>query len=95
MQLKHSCTINKKEYPGAALMSGQTDAATICQLGIPLVRIGYPYIGEKDMPEEYSEGLGGMGVAFIPDLIDPIKQIIYIIIDSCCRTRAEVNLKAD
>lgn len=85
--------INQKEYPGAALMSGQTDAATICQLGIPLVRIGYPYIGEKDMPVEYSEGLGGMGVAFIPDLIDPIKQIIYIIIDSCCRTRAEVNLK--
>jgi acetylornithine deacetylase/succinyl-diaminopimelate desuccinylase-like protein len=84
--------INQKEYPGAALMSGQTDAATICQLGLPLVRIGNPYIGEKEMPEEFSEGLGGMGVAFIPDLIDPIKQIIYIIIDSCTRSREELNL---
>ena len=84
--------INQKEYPGAAFLSGQTDAATICHLGLPLVRIGYPYIGEKDMPEEFSEGLGGMGVAFIPDLIDPIKQIIYIIIDSCTRSRDELNL---
>jgi acetylornithine deacetylase/succinyl-diaminopimelate desuccinylase-like protein len=84
--------VNKKDYPGAALMSGQTDAATICQLGLPLVRIGYPYIGEKQMPEEFAEGLGGMGVAYVPDLIDPIKQIIYIIIDSCTRSRDELNL---
>jgi acetylornithine deacetylase/succinyl-diaminopimelate desuccinylase-like protein len=85
--------VNQKKYTGAALMSGQTDAATICQLGIPLVRIGYPYIGEKDMPEEFFEGLGGMGVAFVPDLIDPCKQAIYIIIDSCTRSGAEVGLK--
>lgn len=84
--------IYRKPYPGAALMSGQTDAATICQLGIPLARIGYPYIGEKDMPAEFAEGLGGMGVAHVPDLIDPIKQAIYIIIDSCCRPRQELNL---
>jgi len=84
--------VNEKDYPGAALMSGQTDAATICQLGLPLVRIGYPYIGEKQMPEEFAEGLGGMGVAYVPDLIDPIKQIIYIIIDSCTRSRDELNL---
>ena len=84
--------VNEKTYPGAALMSGQTDAATICQLGIPLARIGYPYIGEKEMPEEFAEGLGGMGVAFIPDLIDPIKQILFIIIDSCTRPRDELNL---
>lgn len=84
--------VNGKAYPGAALMSGQTDAATICQLGIPLARIGYPYIGEKEMPEEFAEGLGGMGVAFIPDLIDPIRQIIFIIIDSCTRSRDELNL---
>ncbi len=84
--------INQKTYPGAALMSGQTDAATICQLGIPLVRIGYPSIGETETPEEFAEGLGGMGVAFIPDLIDPIKQIIYIIIDSCTRPRGELHL---
>ena len=84
--------IYQKQYPGAALTSGQTDAATICQLGLPLVRIGYPFIGEKDMPEEFSEGLGGMGVAYVPDLIDPCRQAIYIIIDSCSRTRDQLNL---
>ena len=84
--------VNARPYPGAALMSGQTDAATICQLGIPLARIGYPYIGEKEMPQEFAEGLGGMGVAFIPDLLDPIKQILFIIIDSCTRSRNDLNL---
>lgn len=84
--------VNEKIYPGAAPMAGQTDAATICQMGMPLVRIGYPYIGEKDMPAEFAEGLGGMGVAHIPDLIDPCKQAIYIIIDSCLRSRQEVGL---
>ena len=84
--------VNAKSYPGAAMMSGQTDAATICQLGIPLARIGYPYIGEKDMPQEFAEGLGGMGVAHIPDLVDPIKQMLYIVIDSCTRSRDELKL---
>ena len=84
--------VHRKHYPGAAMMSGQTDAATICNLGLPLVRIGYTYIGEKEMPEEFSEGLGGMGVAYIPDLLGPCRQLIYIIIDSCTRTRAEVGL---
>ena len=84
--------INGRQYPGAPTMAGQTDAATICQLGIPLVRIGYPYIGEKEMPAEFAEGLGGMGVAHIPDLIDPIRQIIYIIIDTCTRERNELNI---
>jgi acetylornithine deacetylase/succinyl-diaminopimelate desuccinylase-like protein len=68
-------------------MSGQTDAATICRLGIPVVRIGYPFIGEKEMPAEFAEGLGGMGVACIPDLILPCRELIYMIIDSCTRTR--------
>lgn len=85
-------TIYGKSYPGAAMMSGQTDAATICQLGIPLARIGYPSIGEKDVPEEFAEGLGGMGVACIPDLLDPVKQLIYIIIDTCTRSREAMNL---
>ena len=82
--------IHERAYPGAAMLSGQTDAATICQL----VRVGYPYIGDKEMPEEFRDGLGGMGVAFVPDLIDPIRQIIYILIDSCTRTREEVGLRS-
>ena len=81
-----------KSYPGAPMLSGQTDAATICKLGLPLVRVGYPWIGDKDMPEEFSEGLGGMGVSHIPDLIDPCKAVIYSIIDTCTRTRQETGL---
>ena len=82
-----------KPYPGAPLMAGQTDAATINRTGFPLVRIGYTWLGEKDMPAEFTEGLGGMGVACIPDLENSIKEAIYTVIDSCTRTRAEVGLK--
>ena len=85
--------IHERSYPGAAMLSGQTDAATLCQLGLPLVRVGYPFIGDKVMPEEFRDGLGGMGCAVISDLIDPIRQLIHIVIDSCTRTRAEVGLK--
>lgn len=84
--------VHGRGYPGAAKMSGQTDAATICGLGIPLARIGYPFIGEKDMPAEFTEGLGGMGVACIPDLVVPCRELIYMIIDSCTRTRQEVGI---
>lgn len=86
-------SVHERSYPGAEMLSGQTDAATICQMGIPLVRIGYPWVGDKDMPKEFSDGLGGMGVAVIPDLIDPMRHLIYILIDSCTRTREEVGLK--
>ncbi|MCZ6896068.1 MAG: acetylornithine deacetylase, partial [Gammaproteobacteria bacterium] len=86
-------SVHERSYPGAEMLSGQTDAATICQMGLPLVRIGYPWVGDKDMPKEFSDGLGGMGVAFIPDLIDPMRHLIYILIDSCTRTREEVGLK--
>lgn len=78
-------------YPGAPQTSGQTDAATITQLGIPLARLGYPFA--VDTPEEYSDGLGGMGVARISDLIRPCESVVYSILDSCTRSREEVGLK--
>ncbi len=81
-----------KPYPGAPHMSGQTDAAAIAKLGLPLVRIGYPWIGDKDMPAEFSEGLGGMGVSHIPDLTGACRAVIYSIIDTCTRSRAETGL---
>ena len=82
-----------KPYPGAPKMAGQTDAATICQLGIPLVRTGYPWVGDDvDFPPEFTEGLGGMGVIKIADLVGPCQSIIYSIIDCCTRTRDEVGL---
>lgn len=81
-------------YPGAPMLSGQTDAAMINKLGIPLVRVGYPWIGDASVPDEFSDGLGGMGVSNIDDLIKPVENIIYSIIDSCTRTREETGLDA-
>lgn len=81
--------VHGRPYAGAPPMAGQTDAAFINRAGFPLVRIGYPWVGEKDLPAEFAEGLGGMGVACIPDLEGPIKQAIYMVIDSCTRPRGE------
>ena len=79
-----------RAYPGAPLASGQTDAATICRLGIPLVRVGYPFA--VNMPPQFAEGLGGMGVARISDLMGPCQSVIYTIIDTCSRSRGELDL---
>ena len=81
-----------KEYTGAPMLSGQTDAAVINKLGVPLVRVGYPWIGDADVPEEFAAGLGGMGVSNIGDMIAPVENIIYSIIDSMTRTRDEVGV---
>lgn len=81
-----------KEYPGAPMLSGQTDAAIINKLGVPLVRVGYPWIGDADVPEEFAAGLGGMGVSNIGDMVAPVENIIYSIIDSMTRTRDEVGV---
>ncbi|GAB0152942.1 M20 family metallopeptidase [Marinobacterium sp. BA1] len=81
-----------KPYPGAPMLSGQTDAAMINKLGIPLVRVGYPWIGDASVPDEFSDGLGGMGVSNIDDLVKPIENIIYSIIDCCTRTREETSV---
>ena len=70
--------------------SGQTDASAIRNLGIPLARIGQPQ--PEHLPQEWALGLGGMGVGHIPHLAKVAKIIIYAVIDSCMRTRAEVGL---
>ncbi len=85
--------VHGKPCEGAPHMAGQTDAATINRIGFPLVRIGYPWLGEEDMPAEFTEGLGGMGVTSIPKLENSIREAIYVVIDSCTRTRAEVGLE--
>ena len=70
--------------------SGQTDASAIRNLGIPMARVGHPVA--LNLKEEWSVGLGGMGVAHIPHLAKVSKILIYAVIDSCMRTRAEVGL---
>jgi acetylornithine deacetylase/succinyl-diaminopimelate desuccinylase-like protein len=76
-------------YPGAPRMSGQTDAATICRMGVPLVRMGYPFM--IAVPEEFADGLGGMGIARVSQLTGPCESVIRVVIDTCTRPRAELG----
>ena len=71
--------------------SGQTDASAIRNLGIPLARVGPPPPTDYT-PPEWRTGLGGMGVAHVPDLARVSKLLIYTAIDSCLRDRHEVGL---
>ena len=70
--------------------SGQTDISMIRNLGIPTARTGWVSTPEKT-PEEYRQGLGGMGVSFPPDFAVTCRKLVYSIIDTCTRTRAEVG----
>lgn len=86
-------THDGRQYPGAPPMSGQTDAAVMGKLGLPVVRLGFPWPGNAPAQPDIGEGLGGMGVVHVPDLIDPIKTVLYLMIDTCSRTRGEVGLR--
>lgn len=73
-------------------MAGQTDGAIIRRLGIPTARIGYPW-PSPHIPKEYmTGGLGGMGAAWMPDMMKTAKAIVYVIIDTLMRDRQEVGL---
>jgi acetylornithine deacetylase/succinyl-diaminopimelate desuccinylase-like protein len=72
-------------------LGGQTDGALIRRLGIPCARVGFPS-PPKNCPPEFREGLGGMGVASIPDLLKSARAIIYAVIDTLTRSRAETGL---
>jgi acetylornithine deacetylase/succinyl-diaminopimelate desuccinylase-like protein len=82
-----------RPHPDSTPMSGQTDAATICRLGIPLARVGYPWPPQAVRYPDLEEGLGGMGVAYLPDMHGPVRTGIYAVVDTCTRTRAEVALE--
>jgi len=72
-------------------LGGQTDGALIRRLGIPCARIGFPW-PPRNCPPEFKEGLGGMGVAYIPDLVKSARAIMYAVIDTLTRPRAELGL---
>jgi acetylornithine deacetylase/succinyl-diaminopimelate desuccinylase-like protein len=72
-------------------LGGQTDGALIRRLGIPCARIGFPW-PPRNCPEEFKQGLGGMGVAWIPDLIKSARAIMYAVIDTLTRPREELGL---
>ncbi|MDZ4753514.1 MAG: M20/M25/M40 family metallo-hydrolase [Phycisphaerae bacterium] len=80
-----------RPYPGPPAMSGISDAAGIQRAGIPIVRIGYPFRSGDALPEEFRDGLGGMGAAAAADLVGTVRQIIHIVVDTCTRTRHELT----
>jgi len=83
-------TVEGRPHPTPPRTSGQTDISTIRNLGIPTARTGWVSTPEKT-PDEYRQGLGGMGVSFPPDLVTTCRKLVYSIIDTCTRTRAEVG----
>jgi acetylornithine deacetylase/succinyl-diaminopimelate desuccinylase-like protein len=72
-------------------LGGQTDGALIRRLGIPCARIGFPW-PPRNCPEEFKQGLGGMGVAWVPDLIKSARAIMYAVIDTLSRPRPDLGL---
>jgi acetylornithine deacetylase/succinyl-diaminopimelate desuccinylase-like protein len=72
-------------------LGGQTDGALIRRLGIPCARIGFPW-PPRNCPDEFKQGLGGMGVVWIPDLIKSARAIIYAVIETLTRRRGELGL---
>ena len=72
-------------------LGGQTDGALIRRMGIPCARIGFPS-PPRNCPPEYRQGLGGMGVACVPDLLKTARAIMYAVIDTLTRSRAELGL---
>jgi len=82
--------VEGKPHPTPPRTSGQTDISMIRNLGIPTARTGWVSTPEKT-PDEYLQGLGGMGVSFPPDLVATCRKLVYSIVDTCTRTRAEVG----
>lgn len=72
-------------------LGGQTDGALIRRMGVPCARIGYPW-PPASTPPEYAEGLGGMGVASVKDVMSSTYAILYSVIDTLTRDRAELGL---
>lgn len=83
--------VEGKPHPAPGHHGGQTDGAAIRNFGIPMARIGWPwpYAGT---PDDLKDGLGGMGVTYIPDLVPCCKKIIYAALDTVTRTRKDVGL---
>ena len=72
-------------------LGGQTDGALLRRMGIPCARIGFPS-PPRNCPPEFRQGLGGMGVVSVPDLIRTARAIIYATIDTVTRPRGELGL---
>lgn len=70
-------------------LGGQTDGALIRRMGIPCARIGFRS-PPRNCPPEFRQGLGGMGVVAVPDLVKTAHAIMYATIDTLTRPRDEL-----
>lgn len=82
--------VEGKPHPEPPRTSGQTDISMIRNLGIPTARTGWVSAPEKT-PDALRQGLGGMGVSYPPDFAVTCQKLVYSIIDTCTRTRAETG----
>ncbi len=83
-------TVEGREHEPPRRTGGQTDISTIRNLGIPTARTGWVPMPDA-APDEFREGLGGMGVTYAPGLAPACRKLVYSIIDTCTRTREEVG----
>lgn len=85
--------VEGKAHGQPPLMAGQTDGAVMRRLGVPTARIGYPW-PSPHIPERFNTGgLGGMGAAWVPDMVKTARALVYVAIDTLTRTRQELGLK--
>jgi acetylornithine deacetylase/succinyl-diaminopimelate desuccinylase-like protein len=83
--------IEQRPHLTPDFLGGQTDGAALRRFGIPTARIGWPWPAEGP-PEPLAEGMGGMGATYIPDLMPCAQKIMYAVIDTLTRKRAELGL---
>jgi acetylornithine deacetylase/succinyl-diaminopimelate desuccinylase-like protein len=83
--------VEGKKHEAVIPRGGQTDISLIRNLQIPTARIGWAS-PPPNQPAEFAEGLGGMGVAYVPDFVVACRKVIHMVVDTCTRTRAEVGL---
>jgi acetylornithine deacetylase/succinyl-diaminopimelate desuccinylase-like protein len=82
--------VEGRPHPTPPRTSGQTDISMLRNLGIPTARTGWVSTPENT-PAEFRQGLGGMGVSYPPDLVATCRKLVYSIVDTCTRTRAETS----
>jgi acetylornithine deacetylase/succinyl-diaminopimelate desuccinylase-like protein len=83
--------VEGRPYESTPLLGGQTDGTLIRRLGVPTARIGYPW-PPASAPAELNEGLGGMGVASVNDVMTAARAVAYVVVDTLTRTREELDL---
>lgn len=83
--------VEGRPYESTPLLGGQTDGTLIRRLGVPTARIGYPW-PPATAPAELNEGLGGMGVASVTDVMTAARAVAYAVVDTLTRTREELDL---